>query len=81
MWAGRPGPGPKAQWHFLIIRNNSNEFELIRLKDELAVLENFQIKYEFGGFENRNNFIHRNFSKFKLDFEWKFREALGFEFG
>jgi hypothetical protein len=62
-------PGPKAQGHFLILQNNSNEFKLIQLKDELPLLENFQIKYEFEGLEKRNNFLHKNFSRFELDFE------------
>jgi hypothetical protein len=35
------GPGRDTQWHFVIIWNNPNEFELIWLKDELPVLEIF----------------------------------------
>jgi hypothetical protein len=34
----------------------------------------------FEGFEERYNFLHRNFFRFEVDFEWKFREALWFEF-
>jgi hypothetical protein len=48
---------------------NSNEIEMIRLKDDIPVLENFQIKFEFEGFEERNNFIHINFFKFEVIFE------------
>jgi hypothetical protein len=39
------------------------------LKDGLPVLENFQVKYGIEGFEERDNFIHRNFFRFELDFE------------
>jgi hypothetical protein len=42
-------------------------------------LETFQIKYRFEWFEERNNFLHKNFSRFNVDFEWKFREATRFE--
>jgi hypothetical protein len=76
---GEAWAGLKAHWHFLIIQNNSNEFELFWLKSELPVLENFKIKYEFEVFEERNNFLHRNFFRFKLDFEWKIREASRFK--
>jgi hypothetical protein len=31
------------------------------------------------GFEERNNFSYRNFSQFRINFELKFREVLGFE--
>jgi hypothetical protein len=47
----------------------SNGFKLIRLKDGLPLLEKSQIKYGIEGFEERNNFLHRNFFRFKLDFE------------
>jgi hypothetical protein len=63
------GPVRSEQWHFLILRNSSNEFELVRLKDEHPLLENFQIEYEFEGLEKRKNFLHRNFYRFELDFE------------
>jgi hypothetical protein len=39
------------------------------------MLEIFQIKYEFEGFDERNNFLHINFFRFELDFELKFKEA------
>jgi hypothetical protein len=41
----------------------------------LSELENFQIKYGFEGFEIRNNFPYRNFSRFEKDFELKFEKA------
>jgi hypothetical protein len=39
------------------------------------------MKYGFEGFENQNNFHHRNIFRFEVDFELKFREAsmLAFE--
>jgi hypothetical protein len=54
---------------FLFFQNYSNEFQLIWSEDRLPVLENFQVKYRFEGFEERNNFLHRNFFRFKLYFE------------
>jgi hypothetical protein len=44
------------------------------------VLEKFKIKYGIEGFEERNNFLQRNFFIFEFDFELKIRDALGFEF-
>jgi hypothetical protein len=43
------------------------------------LLKNFQIKYGIEGFEERNNFLDRNFFKFEADFEGKFTEASRFE--
>jgi hypothetical protein len=42
-------------------------------------LENFEVKYGFEGFDERNKFLHRNFFKFEVDFEWKLWEASMFE--
>jgi hypothetical protein len=49
------------------------------MKNALPKLENFQIKYVFEAFEMRNNFTYSNFSKFRLEFELEFKEALGFK--
>jgi hypothetical protein len=38
-----------------------------------------QIIYGIKVFEERNNFLHRNFSKLGIEFELKPKEALGFE--
>jgi hypothetical protein len=46
---------------------------MIWLNGGLPVLENFKIKYETEGFEEKNNFLHRNFFIFKFKGE-------GFEF-
>jgi hypothetical protein len=37
-------------------------------------LKKFEIKYGCAGFEEGNNFLHRNFSRFEMDCKWKFRE-------
>jgi hypothetical protein len=42
---------------------------LLWLKKDLSDLENFEIKYYFEGFEEENNFLHRNFYRFEMDFE------------
>jgi hypothetical protein len=43
------------------------------------LLEKIQIKYGFVGNEIRNNFPYWNFSKYRIEFELKIKEALGFE--
>jgi hypothetical protein len=57
----------------------SNGLELILSKDGLLVLENFQIKHGCAGNQIRNNFPYWNFSKFRIEFELKMKEALGFK--
>jgi hypothetical protein len=52
----------------------SNWFELIRSKGDPLLLEHFQIKYGSVGIELRNKFPHWVFSKFRIEFELKFRE-------
>jgi hypothetical protein len=37
-------------------------------------IENFDIKYGCEVFSERNNFLHRNFFRFEMDFELKIRE-------
>jgi hypothetical protein len=65
--------GPAAiQVKFEIIQILSN---LVRIKTSLPELENFEIKYAFGGFEEMNNFLHRNFIRFEMNFEVKFWEV------
>jgi hypothetical protein len=48
---------------------------LIQSKDGIPELKIFQIKYNFEGFEIRNNFSSINFLRFKMDFELKFKKA------
>jgi hypothetical protein len=44
------------------------------------MLQKFQIKYRTEGFEERNNFFYWTFSKFRIEFELKIKDPLGFEF-
>jgi hypothetical protein len=60
---------------FELNRLVSKGLELIRYKDGLPVLNKFQIKYGRERFEERNNFLHRNFFIFKMSFELKFGES------
>jgi hypothetical protein len=55
-----------------IIQIRSN---LVRINISLPEIKNFEIKYGFEGFDEVNNFIHRNFSRFEMDFKIKFRES------
>jgi hypothetical protein len=48
---------------------------LVRIKTSLSKLENFEIKYKFRGFEGMNNFLHRNFIRFQMNFELKIWEV------
>jgi hypothetical protein len=61
------------QINFDIIQIRSN---LVRIKTSLPEPENLELKYGFERFDERNNFIHRNFSRFKMDFKLKFRESI-----
>jgi hypothetical protein len=63
--------GPEA-----IVSGNSNRFEYFQIHSKfhlsklgLPELKIFEIKYGFEGFEERNNFLYRNFFKFEVDFE------------
>jgi hypothetical protein len=49
------------------------------IKNGLPDFKNFQIKYAFEDFEIRNDFTYWSFSKFRLEFELEFKEALGFK--
>jgi hypothetical protein len=54
---------------------NQTHQNFIQSKHDLPRIKKFEIKYGFEGFEERNNFIHMNFSIIEMDFELKFREA------
>jgi hypothetical protein len=76
------GPGPGKEKKEKENRFNSNlklifqiYSNLIRSQQDLPGLENFEIKYSWKEFEIRNNFPYRNFVRFLMDFEQKFREA------
>ncbi len=40
-------------------------------KRVLPWFKKFEIKYCFKGFDERNNFLHRNLSRFEMDFKIK----------
>jgi hypothetical protein len=46
-----------------------------RSKKDLLELENFETKYGCEGFDERHNFLHRNFFRSEMDFELKFCEV------
>jgi hypothetical protein len=79
-WLGLGKPDRQA------LAPNLNNFEknsflnLIQTKTNLSELKKIGIKYSFEGFDERNNFFHRHFFRFEVNFELKNREALGFEF-
>jgi hypothetical protein len=54
---------------------------LIYFKKDLPELQKIEIKYGYEGFDIWKNFPYKNFHIFKKDYELKFRESLGFEFG
>jgi hypothetical protein len=64
------------------VKNHSNEIEFkfkTRLnflwsKQELPEVENFEINYGCEWFKERNNFLHKNFFSFEIDFELKIWE-------
>jgi hypothetical protein len=44
-------------------------------KQYIPEFKKIEIKYGWEGFEERNNFVHWNFSWFVMYFKWKFREV------
>jgi hypothetical protein len=65
--------GPRLRLNvFKLVQKCSN---LIRPKTDLLKLQKFELKYSFEGFDERNNFIHRNFSRLEMYFILKFRES------
>jgi hypothetical protein len=44
------------------------------IKQVLSLLQKFQIKYGWKEIEIGDNFTYRNFSRFKIEFELKFKE-------
>jgi hypothetical protein len=80
-WAGGFGPAREHCAVSDLIQYFQTELNLIQLKDGPPKLEKFQIKYVLEGILIGNNFPYRIFfSKFELEFELKFKEALEFEF-
>jgi hypothetical protein len=46
----------------------------------LPFVKKFEINYGFEGFEIRNKFPYRNFLRFEVEIELKFREPKGVKF-
>jgi hypothetical protein len=51
-----------------------------RSKKDLPKLKKFEIKYGYEGFEEGNNFLHRNFFRLETNFKRKITELLGLKF-
>jgi hypothetical protein len=68
-WAGYFRPGPTHSDIFYLIQNVPTILILIRSKAGLPLLKNFQLKYTFKGFEERNNFPHGNIFRLEVNFE------------
>jgi hypothetical protein len=49
------------------IQTDSNSFKFYRSRKDLPKLKKFEIKYGCEGIEERNNILHRNFSRFEMD--------------
>jgi hypothetical protein len=50
--------------------------DLIQSKTGFILIKKIEIKYGFGGFEEMNNFLHRNLIRFEIYFElkiWEFK--------
>jgi hypothetical protein len=57
------------------LNSNQTRSNFILSKHDLPKLKNFEIKYGFEGFDERNNSLPTNFSRFKMDFKLKFKES------
>jgi hypothetical protein len=51
---------------------NQTHPKFILSKQDLPCIENFEIKYGCEGLEEKNNFLHMNFSRLEMDFKLKF---------
>jgi hypothetical protein len=51
-----------------------NPLNFERSNKYFPLLRKIQIKYGFEDFEDMDNFLHRNFFRFELDFDGKFRK-------
>jgi hypothetical protein len=54
-------------------KSKSNSFKLDLIQAGSFVAQNFEIKYGCEGFIVRNNLPYRNFARFAMDFELKFK--------
>jgi hypothetical protein len=64
------GPGNQNQIKFdFFFKRVQTSSKLIQSKQGPPELKKIEIKYDCEGFEERNNFLHRNFSRFEVDFK------------
>jgi hypothetical protein len=78
------GRGQPQSWAAVVkfdLKSNSNRFKtdlnhsnFDHLKNNLPELEKIELKYDFEGFQEGNNFLHRNVFRFEMYFELKIRE-------
>jgi hypothetical protein len=83
--AGRGGAGPSAggfktrsdliQTDLKIFKLILNSFKLYLIQIGLSQGQFFKIKYVFEDPKKLNNFLHRNFFRFEMCFEFKFGEV------
>jgi hypothetical protein len=73
--------------YFKIDSNHSNYFKIDsnhssfdHLKNGLPELKKFELKYCFEDPKEMNNFLHRGFFRFGMDFKWKIRQISRLEF-
>jgi hypothetical protein len=71
------GPSPILIWKKIL---NTIWTDFLLSKDGLTELKKIQIKYGDEGFEIRNNFYYCNVSRFRIEFELKFRGLLWVKF-
>jgi hypothetical protein len=65
----RSGSNDLNRFKFKWVQTISNPPNFDQSKDDLPFLRKFVIIYGFEGFEERNNFLHRNLIKFDVDFK------------
>jgi hypothetical protein len=71
---GSHSAGQRRQIRFEIeFQTNSNQIQILsnfdRSKKDLPWLKKIEVKYGCEGFEERNNFLHRNFYRLEMDFK------------
>jgi hypothetical protein len=68
----------KSNSNYFKIDSNHSNFD--RLKNGLPELKKFELKYCFEDPKEMNNFLHRGFFRFGMDFKWKIRQISRLEF-
>jgi hypothetical protein len=66
---------PAGSNKFDLFQANSNSFKLDLIQTGPSCAPKKLKKYVFGGCDERNNFLHMDFSRFEMDFKLKFREV------